>query len=84
MSTISIHNLPPRVEEKLRARARERGLSLNRTVKEILAESLGVDVTRPSNRDRFARFCGIWSEEQYNEFRAATSDLGEVHPGDWE
>ena len=48
MSLISLRNLPGPVEKAVKARARERGLSLNRAVLSLLEEALGG--TRPRKR----------------------------------
>ena len=48
MSLISLRNLPGPVEKAVKARARERRLSLNRAVLSLLEDALGG--TRPRKR----------------------------------
>lgn len=34
-------------------------------------------------KKKFRELCGVWSEEEYQEFESAVQDLGEVNPEDW-
>jgi len=84
MTTWSIHNLDEKTEKRVRARAKKWGLSLNQTLKRLLAEAVG---THPRDRqdqgERFARFLGLWSEEEVAEFTDATRDFRRVDDEDW-
>jgi len=77
MAVMTIHAVDAAVEKRIRAKARKEGKSLNRTVKELLAERVGVGA--PSAADRraeFAEFAGIWSEDDVPEFEAVTVPPG--------
>jgi hypothetical protein len=85
MSTLTIHALEPAVEARIRAKAKRDGRSLNRTLKELLAGSVGV---RPSSggedrRADFAEFRGIWTAQDARDFRDATVAMESVDPADW-
>ena len=87
MSTISVHGLDPVVERKLRERARERGQSLNGTVKELIEDGLAPIYStrrRARNREMFADLFGTWTDEQAAEFDRAVAEFGVVDPRDWQ
>ena len=84
MTTLSIHNLDPELERRVRRRAREKRQSLNKTLHELIEQALGVSAKDSSVEQRFARFCGAWSEEDLETFDEATSDLQDVDPADWQ
>ncbi len=69
---LTIHALDAEVEKRVRQKAREESKSINQTLKELLAESVGVDPFPVRSRGKeFAQFCGIWSEQEAVEFDAA-------------
>ena len=80
--SITIHNLEPETARLLEARAGEEGLSLNRLIKKLLAQALGVD-SPAERRAFFEQFCGIWTGEELEEFEEATRDTREVDPEEW-
>jgi plasmid stability protein len=85
MKSISVHGIDGETEKALKERAKKRGLSVNKAVKELLAESLGLG-DRPKDKDNraaFADLCGIWTPEEAEEFQAASSDLKSVDSKDW-
>jgi len=85
MSTLTIHALDAVVEKRIRAKAKRDGRSLNQTLKELLAMSVGA---RPApaadHRADFAEFCGIWTPQDAREFKVSTADLETVDKADWE
>jgi hypothetical protein len=85
MNTFTIHALGPAVEKQIRAKARKDGKSLNQTLKELLAASVGV-TPKPAAEAQtdFAEFCGIWSAKEAAAFQAATADLETVDKADWQ
>jgi hypothetical protein len=60
-------------------------LSVNKTVKKLLEEALGVK-SRPKKaiRDQFEEFCGIWSKSGQIEFEKKTEEFRKINPGDWQ
>ncbi len=85
MSTLTIHALDAAVEKRIRAKAKRDGRSLNRTLKELLARSVGVSpAPAADHRADFAEFCGIWTPEDAREFKAATADLERIDQEDWQ
>ena len=84
MSSLTIHGLDPDVEKRIRGKARKERKSLNQTVKELLAKSVGMRASSPADdRADFVEFAGIWSERDLREFEAATADLERIDEEDW-
>ena len=84
MSTLTIHALNSAVERRIRSKASKEGKSLNQTIKELLAESVGC--AKGSSRaaeSAFAEFTGLWSERDQQEFEASTADLRQIDAQDW-
>lgn len=84
MKSITIHDLDDSLDAMIQEKAKEQGLSLNRTVKMLLRKALGLE--SGGNGDRkagFAEFCGAWSKADAAEFKRNTNDLCKVDPRDW-
>lgn len=84
MTSITIHGLEDPLDSLIRERARNQGLSLNKTIKQLLAESLGISHTMPKNSNDFTDLCGIWSSEDLEEFTRSTQELSATDLKDWE
>lgn len=84
MKAITIHGIDDPLAELLKSRAQSEGLSINKTVKKLLEESLGVKPrAKGINRGDFEEFCGIWSESELAEFEKDTKDLRKTNKEDW-
>jgi hypothetical protein len=85
MKAITIHGIEDPVWVLLKERAKEQGASVNATVKAILEQALGVKrVPQQPHRHDFEEFCGIWGQQEYDQFREATADDRSVNPEDWQ
>jgi len=85
MKSITIHGIDAPLAEMLRSKASSEGLSMNKTIKKILEEALGVRPPRfDKNRRQFETFCGKWSRTDLDEFNRRTEALEAVDPGDWQ
>ena len=85
MKSITIHDLDDSLEALIQEKARAEGLSLNKTVKMLLRQALGL--TPGGNGDQkadFREFCGVWTKAEETEFERNTKDLRKVDPRDWE
>ena len=84
MKSITIHGIDEPLVKLIKSKAKQEGLSVNRTIKKILEASLGV---KPKdyldNISRFEEFCGIWSKTELSEFEKKTDPLRRVDPEDW-
>lgn len=85
MKSITIHGIDEPLAELLKSKAESEGVSMNKTVKKLLEEALGVK-PRPDDAHRgdFEKFCGLWSKADADEFEKNTADFGKVDPGDWQ
>lgn len=85
MKSITIHNLDDPLDILIRERAKREGLSLNKTIKKLLAESLGVSQESGKNRKKdFMDLFGTWSDAEVSDFKKQTKDFEKIDPGDWE
>ncbi|MBM4024728.1 MAG: hypothetical protein FJ280_04885 [Planctomycetes bacterium] len=85
MKSITIHDLDESLEAGIEAKAREQGLSLNKTVKMLLRQALGLEPSgNGKHKADFAEFSGLWSQAEMQEFERNTRDLREVDARDWQ
>ena len=82
MKTISLHGVDVPLNEKIREKARQMGLSVNKTVKKLLENSLGLSKNKGED-GRFKELCGVWSEKEAAEFRKNTEKFNRIDPEDW-
>ncbi len=82
---ISLRNLPPELDRIIRARAREREISLNRAVIGLLEEALGLARKRRGARryDDLDSLAGTWSAKEAREFDAALAEQRRVDSEVW-
>jgi len=84
MKSITIHGIDEITSQQLQNVAEKLGLSLNKTIKRIIQEALGIKPPElSSRRSDFEEFCGIWSENDLHEFNTAIEPLRQVNPEDW-
>jgi hypothetical protein len=84
MKSITIHGLDETLDRLIRKRAKKHGKSLNKTIKKLLEEALGIDKKPPSgNRDDFLDLFGIWTAREVKQFMTTTKDLEKVDREDW-
>jgi len=85
MKSITIHGIDDSLAELIKSKAQSEGLSVNKTVKKLLEESLGVKPrNKGTNRGDFEEFCGIWSESERTEFENKTKEFRNVDYEDWQ
>jgi hypothetical protein len=78
--TISLRNLPEKVERAILETSRREGISLNKAALRLLGERLH----KPARNSDFEEFCGAWSSAESDAFDAALAWMGQVDPADWE
>jgi len=81
MKSITIHQLDDTLASRIQDEADRTGLSLNKTVKQLLAEALGI--SRKKKKNDFSKFAGTWTEEEYREFEKNTEDFERIDPEEW-
>ena len=85
MKSITIHGIDDPLAKLIKSKAQSEGLSINKTVKKLLEESLGVKPrNKGKNRSDFEEFFGIWSESERIEFEDRTDELRNVNDEDWQ
>ncbi len=84
MKSITIHGLEDPLDTLIREKARQEGLSLNKTIKQLLAETLGIkSPDQTIHKNEFADLCGVWSKKDIEEFEKNNATLSTVDPEDW-
>ena len=84
MKSITIHGVDDQLTARLQQAAAAAGTSVNRTVKRLLEEALGMKPRpRGRNREQFEAFLGAWSRDEEDAFRRASTELEQVDEGDW-
>jgi hypothetical protein len=86
MSSITLHNLDDSLYMLLKKKAREQGTSLNRTIQEMLAESIGVKKQngKGGKKDAYAKLCGALPPEELANLEAAEKEFEVIEDGDWQ
>jgi hypothetical protein len=84
MSSITIHGLEDPLDSLIREKARQQGISLNKVIKQLLAESFGLSQKNSPPVNNFADLSGVWSPEDLEEFIRNTEEFSHIDPRDWE
>ena len=84
MKSITIHNLEDPLNSLIRERALQEGLSLNKTIKKILATALGVDDTLKCKTNEFSDLSGVWNKKDLDVFNDNTAGFRVVNDEDWQ
>lgn len=82
MNQLTLRNIPEDLEKEIRRIAGERGMSINKTVRELLCKALGIDKSSEKKRD-LSDFAGFWDEEEAKEFEEATKLFEEIDAELW-
>ncbi|MEM7333993.1 MAG: hypothetical protein AAF490_18050 [Chloroflexota bacterium] len=83
MKSITIHKIDDETEQALLKIAERDGISLNKLVKQLLRESLGLEVPVPNHRAEFEEFLGSWSIEEKTEFDQKVAIFDTISDDDW-
>ena len=83
MKTMTIRNIPDNVAGQLKILAEASDASMNTTVVQILASGVLPRQTPRKRRD-LSRFCGGWTQKEYEEFENATSEGERIYQEDWQ
>jgi len=85
MKSITIHGLDDQLDLAIRKRAKKQGISLNKIIKDLLAQSLNVKMKRDANhRAEFMDLFGVWNQSEKKKFETQTGDLAKIDPNDWQ
>ncbi len=84
MKSITIHGMDSELAGRLQRLARESGLSLNKAIKKLLSQALGLAPGAPSGPRRDLKsLCGVWSPVEAEAFSKAIEEFGRVDGEDW-
>ena len=84
MKSITIHGLDDTLDRLIRKKAKKQGKSLNKTIKTLLEESLGIDKKKPSdNRDDFMDLFGIWTKQQAKQYLSTLTEFDIIDKEEW-
>jgi plasmid stability protein len=84
MKAITLRNIPPEIQKAIRAKAKEKGISMNRAVLELLEERLGTQGKRRKKVYTDLDFLfGSWTQAEADEFNKALEEQRRVYPEDW-
>ena len=83
MKAITLRNVPPAVEKAIRAKARQKRISVNRAVIELLEERVGVSDRRRVIHHDLDRFIGSWTAREAKEFDDALGEMRQIDPELW-
>ena len=84
MKAITLRNIPPEVQKAIREKVRQKGLSANRAVIELLQERLGVQrkVKKVLHHD-LDHLIGSWSEEEAEQFDQTLREMRQIDKELW-
>jgi len=83
MKSITLHNMNNKLYQYLNKRAKEKGTSLNQTIKLILEEHFGIRPQQNKKEEEFREFLGVWNKRELKEFQKRTDEFNKVNGDDW-
>jgi hypothetical protein len=84
VKSITIHGLDDDLAKMLQTRAKQEKLSLNRTIKKLLRESLGLRPRSEPAHSTFGEFSGTWNVKEATEFDRSVSEQRSIDPEQWQ
>ncbi len=85
MKSMTIHGLDDALDNLIREKAKIQGMSLNKTIKYLLEESLGLKESEKNRRKNdFLDLFGIWTKSEAKIFCQSIADFEKVDPEDWD
>ncbi len=85
MHVITLRKLPPKLEKRLVATARERGWSLSQTVIRLLEDAMAQGAPSGTSRpDALDMLAGTWSAEEADEFDRVVLGSRQIDSELWE
>ena len=80
---ITLRNIPPAVEKAIRSKVREKKISANRAVIELLEERVGAADQKKVLHHDLDALAGTWSKQEAKEFDETLRDLRKIDPELW-
>ena len=82
MKTMTIRNSPDEVAAGLKGIADKSDASMNTTVVRLLTDGVLPRRKKRTVND-FSKYCGGWSQGEFDEFEAAVADCERIDPEAW-
>jgi hypothetical protein len=86
MSSITLHNIEDSLYALLKQKARKEGKSLNRTIQELLTESVGLKRKAEKSgrkKDIYTELCGAMNREELKIMKEAEKEFEVIEEKDW-
>ena len=82
MKTMTIRNIPDEVAVILKSMADASDTSMNTTIVRVLSDKV-LPRRRHRVKNDFAKYCGGWSQKEFDDFETAVADCERINPEDW-
>jgi hypothetical protein len=82
VKALTIRNVDDKLARALEREKKRRGASLNETVLDLLARSLGVDSTH-SRSNGLRRLAGRWTKDEHRAFEEAVAPFEQIDEELW-
>lgn len=84
MKAVTLRNLPPKVAQTIRQRARDKRVSVNKAVIGLLEEQVGVEGKKPAPQYHdLDTLAGSWTKAEAAEFDKALAKQRTIDPALW-
>jgi hypothetical protein len=84
MKQITLRGIDPELEREIRRKARETGKSLNRVVRDLVAEGAGLAKGKRKRKGAsLAELAGGWTEKEAREFEEAVRIFEKIDKEMW-
>ena len=84
MKAVTLRNLPPNLDRRIRQRARQKRVSMNKAVIALLEEHLGLEQKESAAEYHdLDALCGRWTKEEAGAFDRALAEQRTIDPDLW-
>ena len=86
MASITLHNLDETLYKTIKQKAKLAGTSLNKTIKEILTNALGLSDSKTQQllkKEALMDLFGVWSDTEYKKFIENLKDFSVIDKQEW-
>ena len=86
MKQLTIRGVDEKLHQRLRNKARQQGMSINRYVLHLIKESVGLangGLLQEQEFDDLDELAGTWSQAEFEEFEANLNEQRQIDEGMW-
>lgn len=83
MKAITLRNIPPEIQKAIRAKAKEKRISMNRAVLELLQERVGPGGAKRKVYTDLDHLFGTWTKAEADAFDKALEEQRQIDPELW-